>query len=444
MSLTEVILPNDYVGIQRLNVISDVDKDVVLTLYQPIIGVTATSLYLYLLQQTKLTTMIRMQHLNIFRALNIGAPRFLEAKNKLEAIGLLKTYQSTQEHDEKYIYDVQAPVGYRKFFTDPIYSHLLLDVVGEKQYHMIKSIYRKKTFDLSTYKEITKPFTTVFSHVQAYQDSDVEQLVGNDRGRLQLENKPFDFEFFYQLTKGSYIFPQQLTPSVKQAIQNLYNLYGVTPLEMKNFVLQVHNIEKNTIDVDKLYQVVRSSYQNHVTVNYSTVGANTNAGHVDSANQMMEISHKDKLFKLFKEHAPIDFIYMIKDSKSQNNSSGLRYQVSNSELQVIEQLHNQYKFSGDVINAMIYYVLVTAGNDSLNKAYIGKMANTWVKEEISTVDRAWSFLQERIAKRNDKPVKSGGKVIKSIKLTDEEKKALNEKSTPVQDEWLAILKKRRK
>lgn len=435
-----MILPKERIGIQRLNIITNIDKEIVEVLYQPIIGSTALALYLFFVQQTVVSNRISMQHIDIFHALNFGSVHFNEAKNKLEAIGLLKTYQTTKESLEKYIYEVRAPISIQQFFKDPIYSHLLLGMVGEKQYQNIKARYRIKKFDLTQYKEITKSFTAVYQKVSVYQDTDVSDIVNNDKGLINTEETLFDFEFFNQLIKGSYIFPQQLTPQVKQAIQNLHSLYGVTPLEMKNFILQVHDIETNEVNVDRLYRVVRNNYQNQVKVDT----AKFNSESTKQTTSNTAVPKKDKLFNLFKNYASVDFIYMIKKSKSKQSITGLEYQVSDSELHIIEMLQSKYKFNVDVINVMIYYILVVSNNDSLHKRYVEKIANTWVKEELGTCDKAWEFLENPVLKRDEVNSVKTTKKIKKIKLTEEEKQALNETSTPAQEEWLAMLETRGK
>lgn len=435
-----MILPKERIGIQRLNIITNIDKEIVEVLYQPIIGSTALALYLFFVQQTVVSNRISMQHIDIFHALNFGSVHFNEAKNKLEAIGLLKTYQTTKESLEKYIYEVRAPISIQQFFKDPIYSHLLLGMVGEKQYQNIKARYRIKKFDLTQYKEITKSFTAVYQKVSVYQDTDVSDIVNNDKGLINTEETLFDFEFFNQLIKGSYIFPQQLTPQVKQAIQNLHSLYGVTPLEMKNFILQVHDIETNEVNVDRLYRVVRNNYQNQVKVDI----AKFNSQSTKQTTSDAAVPKKDKLFNLFKNYASVDLIYMIKKSKSKQSITGLEYQVSDSELHIIEMLQSKYKFNVDVINVMLYYILVVSNNDSLHKRYVERIANTWVKEELITCDKAWEFLGNPVLKRDEVNSVKTTKKIKKIKLTEEEKQALNETSTPAQEEWLAMLETRGK
>ncbi|NEW62869.1 hypothetical protein GMA11_05630 [Granulicatella sp. zg-ZJ] len=426
------ISPRDYIFIQKLNTITDIDKQVVLSLYQPIIGASATALYLFLVNCPQ-----RIQHKTIFDMLHFGTQILYDARIRLEAIGLLKTYITQVEQQDKYIYEVCTPVSPKTFFSDPVYCGLLVAQVGENQFNVLKDMYMIKSVSTKDYQDISYSFHALFGKQLKVYTSDFHSVIGQEKSQLVLDDKDFDWTFFHQLLQGSYILPTQLTAQVKYAIQGLHHIYGIQPLDMRDYVLQSHDMVTNKIDVDKLYQIVRNAMQNQSKSSTQieiTPLSETAVGHTDK---------KSALMTLCQNTVPAEFLKHIKHAKNQQNASGLYYQVSQNELKLIERLMTQYGFHQEVVNLLVHYILVVLNHDTLSASYVDKVANDWVKQHITTVEMAMAYLQTREQKRDvpsSKSVRSKKGNVKQIKMTEEEKNALNDEDTPIDDEeWNNIL-----
>src|SRR5690625_2244128 len=96
----------------KLNIntdLSDKDFKVLTLLYQPLIGMKALSLYntFYYLSNFNKTYL----HQTIFDLLNINNVEFIKEREKLEALGLLETYEKNQTN---YVYVIKTPYSAKR------------------------------------------------------------------------------------------------------------------------------------------------------------------------------------------------------------------------------------------------------------------------------------------------------------------------------------------
>lgn len=429
----------DYALIQQSHVISDIDRHVLVSLYQPIIGAKATAIYTFFSSLT--SKPIRLTHQMILNRMHLSLHEFYEGRTRLESIGLLKTYRTTKEELDKYVYAIQTPITPYAFFNDPVYCGLLLDQVGESVFKQLKSMYHVTDVSLDEYTEISKTFGNVFGNqVNLYTDHD--QVIGDQRAVLQVEDSGFDWKFFGDLIVGTYIHAEQLTPEVKQAILTIYQMYQTSPLEMREYVLQAHSLSDNTIHIDKLYATARQVQTQQVKPVVHVKQSET------SVDPLKEKGYPDTIIQLIRtceRMAPSDFLANIKQQKSQKQSSGLTYPVEKTELQIIERLLREYQLPAEVVNVLIYYVLIVLNHAVLSQAYVIRVASDWVKADIVSAELAVQYLKKREemarSKTSNQPKK--GRVTE-VRMTEKEKQALHDKDVPVDEQTIQKLRDRLK
>ncbi|WP_054703956.1 hypothetical protein [Bacillus sp. JCM 19041] len=95
------VLPVDPFSVRLADFITDVDLHLLALLYQPLIGAKATGLYRSLLAQLPagMFTSDRHTHQHLSLMLGQDMAELLEARKKLEAIDLLRTYQRKDEQE---------------------------------------------------------------------------------------------------------------------------------------------------------------------------------------------------------------------------------------------------------------------------------------------------------------------------------------------------------
>ena len=122
--LNKGIITND-----KINIIYD--------LYQPIIGYTAVSLYLTLLNDLS-RKKESFTHYHLMTSMQLKLDSIKDARIKLEGIGLLKTYVKNGEIDE-YLYILFSPLSAYEFFNHPILNVVLYNNIGMKEYELLQS-----------------------------------------------------------------------------------------------------------------------------------------------------------------------------------------------------------------------------------------------------------------------------------------------------------------
>lgn len=131
------------------------DYQILLMLYQPIIGITAINLYLTLVEEKLLTKRINLDfnHGRIKLLLKISSTQLLIAFQQLETVNLLNTYYYPLK--DTYIYQICSPLSANDFFNDSYLSSQLLKQLGSLNYE------RQKFYFLKNDIEITENYVNI-------------------------------------------------------------------------------------------------------------------------------------------------------------------------------------------------------------------------------------------------------------------------------------------
>ena len=99
------ILPADTYTVVNKTIITEKDKKVISMLYQPIIGFSAVSLYFTLIDDLdKIEVMSEeLTHHHLMNTMQLKLDDIVKARERLEAIGLLKTYYK-KDSINSYVY----------------------------------------------------------------------------------------------------------------------------------------------------------------------------------------------------------------------------------------------------------------------------------------------------------------------------------------------------
>ena len=89
----------------------------------------------------------------------------ISAREKLEAIGLLKTYYKKGNDVNTYIYEIFSPLSAHEIFSHPILNIVLYNNVGKKEYEKLVNRFKLPKISYSNYEDITKNFNEVFDSV---------------------------------------------------------------------------------------------------------------------------------------------------------------------------------------------------------------------------------------------------------------------------------------
>ena len=103
-------------------------------------------------------------HAKLLSNLHISTNELMEAKNMLEAIGLLKTYIKGDTVNN-YIYELYSPVSAHEFFSHPIFNIVLYNNIGKKEYDKLVLCFKMPKINKDGYTEVTHSFTEIFDSV---------------------------------------------------------------------------------------------------------------------------------------------------------------------------------------------------------------------------------------------------------------------------------------
>ena len=163
------ILPADIYKVYRKGIIQDDKKKILTLLYQPIVGITAVSLYLTLLNDIDNNGVEsdNLTHHHLMTNMQLNLDVLIKAREKLEAIGLIKTYYK-EDNINSYLYVLYSPLSANEFLNHPILNVVLYNNVGKMEYENLVSKFRVNRLNLKDYQDITCSFDDVFISVNGY------------------------------------------------------------------------------------------------------------------------------------------------------------------------------------------------------------------------------------------------------------------------------------
>lgn len=390
--------PKDGFMVRQNAQLSDIDRKILTFLYQPLIGSNAYSLYMTLWTEVGEETYWSkgILHSELLTLLNIGIPELYQARIKLEAIGLLKSYSKGSQSDKVYIYELLTPQSSATFFKDDLLSLLLLETVGERKFKDLRSRFTIAAFDKKEYEEITKSFLDVYrfdANVLKQEEKLLKEsveLIGDTSSKGPIvESQTFDFKFFYIGLNKHYVNRSAITKEVEATILVLHTMYGVNELDMQQYILEASDMDTGNVDERKLKNTVYRRYhdvkQEKVKLE-DVVEKDIQADHNQQKNRKGYLQQQGltdneiNLIKVSEETSPYDFMVSIKEQKG-------GYVTKNEEW-TLQEILSKANLPASVINILIHYILAIRDNPIFEKALAYKISNDWAQNKIISPELA--------------------------------------------------------
>jgi len=369
----DYISKNDYYEIRFASMITNVDKDTLLELYQPLIGAASCALYLTMLKHKKNADggrIFKMEQL--LKTMQISANDLLGARHYLEAVGLIRTYESKSEDVRCYIYQVFSPKSPKAFFEDVLFSGLLIQAVGDKEAKRLANKYKVNLTIPEEYKEVSASFVDVYK--PNYDDPSFfktfgHQIIGRDHGRAQLS---FNYDLFFKyISENSTLDSSQFKKKDMKEIERLATLFGLNEKQMANIVVKEYWVNGSLhLEFDK----IKNRAEEEIKVN------------VAQTNEKSNVSGSSELatkIQMMDEVAPAKFLQYL-----QNGTKPAR-----SDINIINSLSKDYGFGNGIINVVVDYVL-NKNNNVLSKNYCEKIASSLAREGCKTTVDAMNYLKK--------------------------------------------------
>ena len=380
------LLPADTYTVINKTVITDSDLKLVSMLYQPIIGFTAVSLYNTLVNDLdKLQIMSEeFTHHHLMSTMQLKLQDILIAREKLEGIGLLKTYIK-KDSVNSYAYLLYSPISANEFFNHPILNVVLYNNLGKKEYDKLLNYYKVPKIVLKDYEDVTASFDDVFASVRG-NVLEVDDITKRDSNNI-LINKGIDFNLLISSIPEANLNDKCFNEETKELINALSFTYNLKTIDMQNLVRDSIN-EKGLIDKNKLRKSCRDYYQFDNNGNLPTLIYNKQPSYLK--NPAGDNSKRGKLVYAFENLTPYQFL----KAKYKGAEPTAR------DKRLIENLLADQKFPPGVVNVLIAYVL-KINNEQLKKSYVETIAGQWKRLNIQTVEEAMN-ITEKEHKKNKK------------------------------------------
>ncbi len=343
------------------------EEDVLTLLYHPILGSDAYALcqMLWSLIRRDRRKTPEFKHVFLYDALRFSPSRFLEARKKLEAIGLLDVYYN----NEIYLYELKAPLSANEFIKGGSLGAILFAKVGEDMFNQLSELFRVFTKNKDGFKNITSTFDKVFQSLSKPIDTDLDFLT-RKKANVKV-NHAFDFDLFLDGLSKNYVDKRKITKSVKEKIVMLSYVYSLDEFTMQRVFMDSVDKQKN-IDINALSVNARKWFR----FDYRNIVRS-------EENNLKKIVHIEKVRELCKTERPLDILAILSGGKP-----------SLQELSVVEKLLDNYDLPIPVINFLLVYVIGQV-EDFPSYNYFDKVAISWQRKNIQTIDDAIQAIKER-------------------------------------------------
>ena len=378
------ILPADTYIVVNKTVLHEEDRKILTMLYQPIIGYTAVSLYLTLIDDLDdlKRTSNDLTHHHLMSAMQLRLDDITVAREKLEAVGLVKTYYKKGTINN-YVYLLYSPISANEFFNHPILNVVLYNNIGKKEYDKRQEIFKVPRIRLTDYADISSSFNDVFksSNIKPFEANlDIEK---REEGEIPLD-EVIDFNLLISSIPTGLVSNRCFTDEIKKLINSLALIYNIDTERMSGLV-RTSLTEKGLIDKTLLRKNCRNYYQFENAGNLPTLIYQKQPEYLKKPTG--DASKWAKMVYTFENTTPYDYL----------RSKYKGAEPTKRDLQLIEELMIDQKLSPGVVNVLISYAL-KVNNQKLNRNYLETIAGQWKRLNIETVEEAMRVTEKEYKK----------------------------------------------
>lgn len=423
--IKEKVLPADTFVVINKTLLNNEDRKLLIMLYQPIIGYKAIDLYftLWTMLDRREIASVESTHHHLMTSMQLRLSDIIEAREKLEAIGLLKTYLKKQNINN-FVYELYSPVTAYEFLNNPILSTSLYNNIGKFEYEKIIDYFKVPNVNLKEYQEITCSFNDVFESASV---SEFEIVTSNiqkySSNKLNITPK-IDLDNIISMIPDDMLNIRSLTKDTKDLIYKISFIYNYDDATMSELIRSSLN-DKRMIDKKELRIHSRKLYQFENSGKLPSIIYRNQPEYL--RKPVGDVSNKAKIIYQFETTSPYDFL-----AGKYNGSK-----PSKADISVLEFLLLDMNLNPGVVNVLIDFVL-KINNNKLTKNFIEGIASQWAKSKIETVEDAMKIAETEYKRKkqftNTKKEKKKleekpewfDKEIKQTKASDEEIKELEE------------------
>ena len=379
------LLPADTYTVVNKSIITENDCKNIISLYEPIIGPIAVSLYFTLIRDIRLTDYLSndFTHHHLMTIMKSSIEVIRIARESLEGVGLLKTYYKEGDNNS-YVYELYSPLSPKEFFSSPVFNVTLYNNIGKTEYENLMLEFQIPKVDLKEYQDISKEIDMTFKS-----SPNIETFETKERNTLGLRfDNNIDFDLLISSLPKGLVKETVFTKKLKELINQLAYIYDLDTLKMIEIIRTIIT-DKGTIDREELRKQTRKYYQFNNNGRLPTLVYRTQPEYLKTPKG--DTSPRAKIIYLFENTSPRDFL-TIKNKGATPTSR---------DLKLLEMLLTDLELKPAVVNVLIDYVL-KKNNNKLNQAFVETIAGQWKRCNVETAEEAMELAIKENNKYNKK------------------------------------------
>lgn len=354
-------------------------------LYQPFIGETAVALYMSLIAEIQTgdwNQLPEWNHEQFLVRLGINIQQFTTAKEKLEAVGLMRTQFNAQKHC--FLYEMLPAKSGSAFFEDSVLSGLLMEYVGEQQFAQLLNFFEGNHWNRHAFQDVSKKLTDVF---RVKGSSSVTDAPVQSTPVADLKMK-LNVQLLKQLLTKTFVNQQSVAQNL-QTVNTVAVMYGLDEVQLVRLLEEAVDINHQD-DVNWNRFRALASQQYEFTMKPGKSDDSDSNVEIQQPSQPVRTVDQD-LIAACEQYAPMEFLTALKDEQGQT--------VTHEEQITIQRAVEAQRLAPAVINVLTHYMLVNENMDSLNQKYFERTANNWLKNKVNTPEKAIAYVREWQKKR---------------------------------------------
>ncbi len=327
-------------------------------LYAPLMGALSLQIYLTFssLTNNKELGKDTFTHEEIFDILNTNETDFIQARNKLEALGLLETYTDSFN----YYYCLLMPQRASSFIKSGVLGIYLNSKIGSNNLKKILANFKQVKIDTNSLTNITKTFDQVFE-VRNDSTNSLKDVDLNESNSKTVNLKSsFEIDDVINNIDTSYI--KTSVDEFKNYLSNIEAVYQIS----KDELITIYNqsIKNDEFSKQTFIRKVKLIYEKN-NKNNNIVFEVKDDSKDDVVTPFEEVSAKELLDK--------ENLYTLKN------------------VNLIAEIYNIVPYSRAITNMMIYSV-ITKLHELPKAGYFEAMYNTMQEHNITTGLDAYNYL----------------------------------------------------
>ncbi|WP_160112448.1 replication initiation and membrane attachment family protein [Salicibibacter kimchii] len=422
------VLPVDGLRVRMTQDSRATDKQVLTQLYQPLIGAQAINLYQTLYH--RLTRGVYECEGTTHRELMIvtgeSLATLLEARRKLEGIGLLKTYALAVagNEDRQFAYELLPPMAPQAFFSDDVLSVFLYNRTGKNKYRHLRQQFIIPEME-GNWSEVTASFNDVFTSLhpselipnaeQGAGEPNVQLVTDPESPEVDIQEDLFDFDLLYQRLPSFFNREALLTFNVKKAVSRLAFVYRIDAASMSQLIQQAL-VGDEEVDIQRLRKKIQEWYRMSYGQSPPALGLRTDEPEetVETKDTGEPLDEEGAIIRYYESVAPLTLL----ESYTENGA-----RVPPADARLAESLLFDYQLMPGVANVLIDYMM-EVNNRKLDRHLVEKIAGHWSRENLKTVEEAMGLAKKEYKKRQGQSQKQSKSSTQQKKKTNQRKERL--------------------